>query len=405
MDSLFAHPVFAGFGPSSLDPTAAQAQLQRAVGHRPGLLRLAVRAECPRRPGVYGMLDAAERLIYVGKAKSLRARLLSYFRPKSRDPKAGRILRQTRALVWQEMPNEFAALLRELELIRCWRPRLNVHGQPHRRRSTYICLGRRPAPSVFLSRRPAADVLACFGPISAGPPTREAVRRLNDAFALRDCPQTQAMIFADQAELFPQPRAAACLRHEIGTCLGPCAAACTRAAYARRVGAARAFLEGRDTSLLTTLARDMAAASAELCFERAADLRDRIEVLQKLHDRLQRLRRLRDGQSFIYPICDQAGGEIWYLIHQGRVTASRPAPLAETASQTATLIRTTYRRRFPPRSALAGHEIDGVLLVAAWFRTHPEDRDRLLTPEQALARCKRAPATRGLPADLPGPFP
>src|SRR5262249_59495239 len=102
------------------------------------------------------MLDANDTLIYVGKAKELRARLLSYFRGRSRDPKAGRILEPTQTVVWEHAASEFAALLRELELIRRWRPRFNVQGQPHRRARTFICLGRRPAPYAFLLRRPPA---------------------------------------------------------------------------------------------------------------------------------------------------------------------------------------------------------------------------------------------------------
>src|SRR5262249_32652426 len=159
------------------------------------------------------------------------ARLLSYFRPNSRDPKAGRILDQTRVLVWETAPSEFAALLRELELIRRWQPRFNVQGQPRRRRRVYVCLGRRPAPYAFLAPRPASTVLAGFGPVPSGERAREAVRRVNDWYGLRDCPQAQEMVFAEQKELFPVLRAAGCLRHEIGTCLGPCAAACTQAAY------------------------------------------------------------------------------------------------------------------------------------------------------------------------------
>jgi len=395
VEGLFSRPVFAGFGPDGLDPTSPPSPLHRAMGRRPGVLRAAVRAECSRRPGVYGMLDETGRLIYVGKAKSLRARLLSYFRPNSRDDKAGRILQHTRTLVWEIVPSEFAALLRELELIRRWRPRFNVQGQPQRRRHTYVCVGRRPAPYVFLSSRPAAHVLACFGPVPGDERAREAVRRLNDGFALRDCPQKQEMIFADQGELFPEARAAGCLRHEIGTCLGPGAAACTQAAYARRVGEARAFLEGTDGALLAALERDMTAASAALAFERAAALRDRLQALQWLGGHLARLRQLRQGQSFVYPVRGPEGGEVWYLIHQGRVSASRPAPSPETAPRTAALIEALYRRRFPPGAALAGNEVDGVLLVAAWFRKYPQERARVLAPEQARALCAPShPAAR-----------
>src|SRR5205823_6722999 len=140
--------------------------------------------------------DAAGELVYVGKAKSLRSRLLSYFRPNSRDPKAGRILEVTRLIAWEPAADEFAALLRELELIRRWQPRFNVQGQPRRWRRAYVCVGRRPAPYVFLAGRPPATAFALFGPVPAGRQAREGVRRVNDWFRLRDCPQAQAMVFA-----------------------------------------------------------------------------------------------------------------------------------------------------------------------------------------------------------------
>ncbi len=389
MEGLFSRHVFAGFGPDALDPDAAAPPHQRVRGRRPALLRGHVREQCPRRPGVYGMIDRAGRLIYVGKAKSLRTRLLSYFRPKSRDPKAGRILKQTRTIVWETSPSEFAALLRELELIRRWRPRFNVHGQPHRRRRTYLCVGRRPAPHVFLATAPPSSALACYGPLPGGATAREVVRRLNDAYALRDCPQKQEMIFADQSELFPVVRAAGCIRHEIGTCLGPCAAACTQMAYAERVRAVRAFLEGRDAGPPESLRQEMAAASAALAFERAADLRDKLRTLEWLSEHLGRLRRARAEHSFVYPVASADGDDRWYLIHQGRVSAAVVAPRnEETGTTAATAVATLFARTLPPGGALAANEIDAVLLVAAWFRKHSEERARVLTPEQALAACQ-----------------
>src|SRR5205809_6003037 len=152
MKGLFQRQTFSGFGPLGLAVDSEAPSLYVVRSRRPARLRARVRTDGPRLPGVYGMVDEGGELIYVGKAKCLRSRLLSYFRPRSRDPKAGRILQHTRKLVWEYVPSEFAALLRELELIRRWRPRFNVQGQPHRQR-TYICLGRQPAPYVFLTRK------------------------------------------------------------------------------------------------------------------------------------------------------------------------------------------------------------------------------------------------------------
>jgi excinuclease ABC subunit C len=387
MDELITGDLL-DFGPSALNVDEELARSTIVHGGRSAQLRIEVRRHCPRKPGVYGMVDRHGELIYVGKAKSLRARLLSYFRRRGRDRKMGRILGQTRAIAWEVSLTEFAALHRELELIRRWRPRFNVQGQPHRRRFTHVCLGHRPAPYVFLARRPPAKVIASFGPIPLGRRAREAVRRLNDCFQLRDCPQAQEMIFAEDAELFSAPRTFGCLRFEVGTCLGPCAAGCSRAAYERKVRAARDFLSGTDTTLLKDLERDMSAAATKQQFESAAAARDKLVPLRWLDEKLTTYRRLRNTFSFIYPLTDVHGREIWYLIHGGRTVSAVPAPSdREGSERVAILIETVYHRKDAWALLDCYEHHDGLLLVAAWFRKHPQERLRTIIPTEALARC------------------
>jgi excinuclease ABC subunit C len=335
------------------------------------------------------MVDTHGELIYVGKAKTLRVRLLSYFRPRSRDPKAGRILDRTGGIAWEACPSEFAALHRELELIRRWQPRFNVQGQPRGRRRTYVCLGRRPAPYVFLARRPPLHVQASFGPVPGGQRAREAVRRLNDWYQLRDCSQAQPMVFADQPELFPIVRTAGCLRLEIGTCLGPCAGACSRPAYGMRVRGARAFLAGSDPSLLEQLTKDMEAASRALEFERAANLRDKLDALRWLRTQLDRLEEARAKFSFVYPLPGREGKELWYVIHGGRTVAVTVAPHDGHSGATAAgILEAVFRTGATPNGTVAAEEMDGVVLITSWFRRHAEERHRTLTPAEAAERCR-----------------
>ena len=334
------------------------------------------------------MIDAHGRLIYLGKAKALRPRLLSYFRARSRDPKAGHILRDTRAITWEHAPSEFAALLRELELIRVWRPRFNIRGQPHRRRRTYVCLGRPPAPYAFLSRRPPAGALGVFGPVSAGRRAREAVYYCNDWFRLRDCSQAQAMHFADGTELFPTVRTAGCLRYEIRTCLGPCAGACSRKKYYDHVRAARAFLCGAPV-VVERLEREMMEASQALAFERAARLRDRLESFRWLQEHLKRIRLRRQSHSFVYPVSGHQANDIWYLIHRGNVEWTIAVPDdAVGRRRAARSIRAVYQTKRPRPERPTVEEVDTILLVAAWFRRHPEERARCLRPGELLRRIK-----------------
>jgi excinuclease ABC subunit C len=387
VDALFSHLTFTDFGPDHLHPAPQPPPVRRLDGPGTALLRRGVRDDAPQLPGVYGMLDRHGDLIYIGKAKSLRTRLLSYFRPRSRDAKAGRIVNHTSAVVWEVCPSEFAALHRELELIRRWRPRFNVQGQPTGLRYAYICLGRKPAPYVFMARRPPAGVLASFGPVPAGRRAGAAVRWANDWFRLRDCAQSQEMVFAEQGELFPVQRAPGCLRHEIGTCLGPCAAACTRAAYAVQVSAARAFLAGTDTSALKQLQREMAAASEGLAFERAAALRDKLQALRWLHEQLEALREARAKGSFVYPVDGHDGSRFWYLVRGGWTVTAVAAP---TESEGHRRVKATLEAVYRPEQA-AGAElterVEGVLLVASWFHRYPEERARVLQPGDAIARC------------------
>jgi excinuclease ABC subunit C len=392
VDRLFSPHTFADFGPCALTLSAEPPTVCQIQGRGLAQLRLQVREGCSGRPGVYGMLNRHGELIYVGKAKSLRARLLSYFRPRSRDPKAGRIITQAAAIVWEYNSSEFAALHRELELIRRWRPRLNVQGQPNGRRHTFVCLGRQPAPYAFLARTPPRDVQAIFGPVRAGEPAREAVRRLNDSCGLRDCSQAQEMVFADQRELFPVLRSAGCLRYEIGTCLGPCTAACTRQAYADRVRAAHAFLAGTDLGPLRQLERDLAAAAAAQAYEKAAGLRDRVAALQWLFEQLDQLRHIRAAGSFVYPVAGHDGTQVWYLIHHGRAIAAVAAPHSDAARRAvADQVERVFGAEDMRGRLESAEHLEGVLLVASWFRRYPEERARTWGPQEVLAQCGRAP--------------
>jgi len=392
---LFPTGAFAGFGSHRLYPWSEAVAVHRVQARPKMSLRALVRQQCPHHPGVYGMIDGEGELTYVGKAKSLRARLLGYFRPRGRDRRVRHILSAARALTWEFAPSEFAALLRELELIRQWRPRCNIQGQPRLYRRAFVCLGKRPAPYIYLARRPPAGAVGCFGPVFPGPRLREAIRRLNDSFRLRDCPQPQEMIFANESELFPVIRAAGCIRHEIGTCLGPCAAACTEPAYEEAVCAARAFLDGSDRSLLDKLQRDEQAAAGALDFERAAALRDQRTSLDWLVRHLERVRQAQDKHTFVYPVAGHGGRDLWYLIRRGWVVAALPTPrLPEEHRAAALQIEKTFAAAEPWNQAAGVDQIDTVLLVDAWFRKRPEERKRCITPAKALEQCRQASRRR-----------
>src|SRR5262249_22805523 len=157
----------------------------------------------------------------------------------------------------------------------------------------------------------------------------------------------------------PANRTPGCIRYEIGTCMGPCIGACTGQRYNRRVHAAKAFLAGTNTSILAELQTRMEEASAYLDFERAALLRDKLESLRCLHEQLDRLRRLRDHEPFIYRVAHQVG-EVGYLIEGGRVLAvARISPDSPAKNWDALLKKRGSKDRALPENP------DELLLLAA----------------------------------------
>lgn len=390
MNPLFLQDVFRDFGPLELCPNEPTPSLVPVPGATTVQLRKQVGLLAPRKPGVYGMLDAQGVLHYVGKAKNLRNRLLSYFRTASRPSKATRMIRLTRTIVWEVWPREFSALLRELELIRRWRPRFNVVGQPLPFRHGYLCLGRAPAPYLFLTRQVPRTAQASFGPVPMSHKMHAAVRMLNDCFKLRDCPQATDIFFPEQGELFPVVHPVGCLRYDLGTCLAPCTGTCSQRSYSSHARKAATFLAGKDLSLMDQLRAEMADAAQTQRYERAASLRDKIDVLDWLVERLQRLEQIRAELSVIYPVEGPGDCTWWYLLHGGRPLIMMRAPRKrDEAAEAARVLDRLYCRNDHPRLSDSYEHMDGMLLVSAWFRKFPRERKKAISPAKAIERCRQ----------------
>ncbi|HEV3417822.1 MAG TPA: GIY-YIG nuclease family protein [Pirellulales bacterium] len=381
---------FSGFGRSALwaRSRAKLGSVELETDARQS--RRTLRRLCPARPGVYGMIDSEGALIYVGKAKSLRHRLLTYLQTEPADSKAARIIEHAERLVWEPAAHELIALARELELIRRWRPEFNVLGQPGRFRRCYVCLGRGPAPYAYVAPQPNDRTERAFGPVPSRQRLLDAVRQVNKWFRLRDCPERVAMVFADQLELFSADRRPQCTRFELGTCPAPCAAGCTSRDYLANLAAANGFLAGTNVGLLEQLERDMLAAAKGCEFERAANLRDAWQPLAWLHDHLGRLRQARGEFSFVYPVTSATGRENWLVVDRAHLVDVFRAP-RDCASAERCLLRLT--RAFGPRERSTDgprkEDAEHMLLVLTWFRRHADEFGRTIPLNRAKAICRR----------------
>ncbi len=347
-------------------------------------LRATVR-DAKNLPGTYRFLAADGEIVYVGKSKQLRTRLLSYFRARPEE-KGYRIVQEAGSLSWEYEPSEFAALLRELELIKRFRPRMNVQ---HKRdgRYSFLKLTGGAAPRLAVVGAVSDDQAAYYGPFRGGQRVQDAVRELNDVLGLRDCALTVPIRFADQSDLFNFERTPGCHRAELKLCLGPCAALTTQAEYRQRVDLLRAFLAGDANEPLAWLNDRMLAAAERWDFEYAAAVRERIKRLERLRDEFGRLREALDTLSFLYRVPGADGTDTRvYLIRRGTVRAVVAAPDTRAERRRlARLVEEHFGQPEPGGALVSRHQVDEILLIARWFRMNPDELARTHAPDRVDA--------------------
>ena len=325
------------------------------------------------------MRGAHGDVLYVGKSTQLRTRLLSYFRLPWPEHRHARMLRETASIEWEETPSEFAALLREVRLIRAHLPRYNVRSARPLDKWWVITIGDGPAPRLRIQRASAAMRTAgrgsVVGPFATRRPLVDALRVLNDALGLRDCSERVPMILRDAGDLFDDvaypalARTPGCHRYETKRCLGPCVGACGEYEYRAQLTRARAVLEGRDDAPQQQLVREMSVASAALSYERAGWLRDRLTALQELEAQLARVREAITRPSFVYAVRGQDGDDRLYLVRHGRVVHE-----ANCSDMTAVdVLHARAREQLAASHAAPADQLDELLMIEQWFRARPRE--------------------------------
>jgi excinuclease ABC subunit C len=331
------------------------------------------------------MIGPGDRVLYVGKSIRLRSRLLSYFRTK-RPKKAAEIVGHTHHIEWQYVPSEFAALLAEMRDIQLHRPPYNVEHKRDRA-FCFIKLTREEAPRLLVVAEVRDDGALYFGPFRGRERVRDTVREIADLLELRDCAAGTPIRFTDQLDLFGTPDLTPlCLRADVGRCLAPCAARCSRTEYEAQVQIAEVFLNGDGDAPLAILRERMRDAAVRLQFEYAGTLRDSIKRLTLARDELLSARGAIDSLSFVYCVPGFDGDDRIYVIRRGSIRAELPAPCNEVEASAvrrqAMAILDRHERWSTTRHAA---HVAEVLLVARWFRLRPEEQSR--TSRTGLVDC------------------
>jgi excinuclease ABC subunit C len=223
------------------------------------------------RPGVYRMFDANGTILYVGKARNLKSRLASYFRPDQLDPKVHALVQQIASIEITVTNSDTEALLLEFNLIKKHRPRYNILLKDDRS-FPYLYLSSEDVyPRLTFYRGSRKRPGRYFGPYPNSIAVRETQQQLQKLFRLRTCEDS-----------YFEHRTRPCLQYQIGRCSGPCVGLISAEAYARDVDAVTRVLEGRNDEVAQDLAARMEVAANALAFEQAAALRDQLAALKAL---------------------------------------------------------------------------------------------------------------------------
>ena len=222
-------------------------------------------------PGVYRMLDSESRVLYVGKARNLRARVSNYARPSGHSGRIARMISNTASMMFLTTKTETEALLLEQNLIKQLKPKFNVLLRDDKSFPNILVTATHDYPQIKKHRGAKKEKGNYYGPFASAGAVNRTLNQLQRVFLLRDC--SDAMF---------ESRSRPCLQHQIKRCSAPCVGKISPEEYRKTVQDAERFLNGKSTDIQGRLATEMAEASEAMEFERAAALRDRIKALTQV---------------------------------------------------------------------------------------------------------------------------
>ncbi len=222
-------------------------------------------------PGVYRMLDAESRVLYVGKARNLKARVRNYSRPGNHSGRIARMITETSSMMFLTTRTETEALLLEQNLIKQLKPRYNVLLRDDKSFPNILVTKTHDYPQIKKHRGAKKEKGSYYGPFASAGAVNRTLNQLQRVFLLRNCSNSDF-----------ETRTRPCLQYQIKRCSGPCVGLISPEDYSATVRDAELFLQGKTKGIQEALADQMNTASQEMEFERAAALRDRIKALTQV---------------------------------------------------------------------------------------------------------------------------
>jgi excinuclease ABC subunit C len=306
----------------------------------------------PSAPGVYRMIDADGEVMYVGKARSLKARVTNYTRPEGLEVRLQRMIAATRTMEFVRTETEAEALLLEANLIKRLKPRFNVLLRDDKSFPYILIATEHEAPELTKHRGTRRKKGNYFGPFASALAVKRTITSLQKAFLLRTC-----------SDSFYKARTRPCMLHQIKRCAAPCTGEISIEAYGELVEEANLFLSGKSKSVQDRLGREMSQAAEGLDFERAALLRDRLSALALVQSQGEIAARSIE-EADVFAVAHEAGQfciqVFFFRAHQNWGNyAYRPKADATLSDEDVLLafMGQFYEDRTPPRLVLLSHDL------------------------------------------------
>ncbi|MFZ1467613.1 MAG: excinuclease ABC subunit UvrC [Paracoccaceae bacterium] len=328
-------------------------------------------------PGVYRMLNAASEVLYVGKARNLKARVSSYARPTGHSARIMRMIAETASMMFLTTRTEVEALLLEQNLIKQLKPRYNVLMRDDKSFPN-ILIGKGHAfPQIKKHRGAKREKGSYFGPFASAGAVNRTLNQLQRVFLLRNC-----------SDPMFESRTRPCLQFQIKRCSAPCVGKISQAGYAELVADAERFLNGKSTSVQADLAKAMAEASDAMEFERAAALRDRIKALTAVQS-TQGINPATVAEADVVALHldhGQACVQVFFIRANqswgNRDFYPRTGSGAEEPEILEAFLTQFYDDKDPPRLILLSHPVDNPDLVAQALSDRAGRKVELAVPQR-----------------------
>jgi excinuclease ABC subunit C len=337
----------------------------------------------PTKPGVYLMKDADERILYVGKAVNLRARVRSYFHASAEyNPKVLRLVASIADFDFIVTASELEALILESTLIKRHKPKYNVRLKDDKRYPYIKITWQEDYPRILIVRRMERDGARYFGPFTASWAVQQTLQTLRRVFPYLTCSRT----ITGQDER-------ACLYLDIGLCLGPCVGAASKEAYRAMIDGLCRFLEGKADEVVADLQARMKKAADQWDFEQAAIYRDQLDAIGRVIERQKIVSAAMADQDVVaFARADGDACVQVFFIRHGRLIGREYFVLDGAAEETDPEIVASFVKQFydeaayVPPEILLPHEIDEALVIQEWLRSRRGNKVVLKVPRRGQKR-------------------